>query len=509
MEASASSFRRILEIDLTDAQASFNLGSVLEAQGEYQQAVLAYEGAIALDPKYAKAYAGVGSAYMQMRQLDRAIAGYRAALGLNSALADTWNNLGDALAQKREYAEALNCLQTALKIKPEFAGAYCNLANVAFLIGNLDTAWDYCQQALALEPEFPEALNNLGLLLFAHNRVEEAIASYERALAVKSNHINALWNRALALLKLGNFAEGWVEYEWRWKIDFMTPPSFAQPTWDGSALEGKTILLVAEQGLGDMLQFIRYVPLVAQYGGRTIVQCPFSLTRLFATCSQISHVVDSEAKLPEFDVYAHFMSLPRILGTTLETIPAAIPYLNPTEKYLLLPAITPSTQLKVGIAWASGYKDETVILLKDYKKRSCPLSCFIDLLKIPEVSVYSLQVGKDVADLYDYLGNTPGSLIADLSDRIHDFADTAAIVTQLDLVISVDTSIIHLAGALGKKTWVLLPFTADWRWLLGRNDSPWYPHTMRLFRQPQLGDWESVFCEVAIALQELLRDRHQ
>jgi tetratricopeptide (TPR) repeat protein len=506
LEASASSFRRILEINPNDAQASFNLGNVLEGQGEYQRAVLAYEDAIALNPKYARAYAGLGSASMQMRQLDQAIAAYRTALGLNSDLADTWCNLGDALAQKGEYTEAINSLQTALKIKPEFAGAYCNLANTTFLMGNLDVAWNYCLQALALEPEFPEAHNNLGLILSAQNRVEEAIASYEKALAVKPNHINALWNRALALLKLGNFAQGWVEYEWRWQSDFMSPPDFAQPIWDGSSLIGKTILLVAEQGLGDMMQFIRYVPLVAQSGGRIIVQCPASLIRLFATCSLISQLVEFESELPEFDVYAHFMSLPRILGTTLETIPTTIPYLKPPESYPQLPPVARSTQLKVGIAWASGYKDETRILLKDYKKRSCPLAYFVELLQIPGVSLYSLQVGKDVADLYDYLSDTSGSLIVDLGggthpggNRIHDFADTAAIALQLDLVISVDTSIVHLAGALACPTWVLLPFNADWRWLLGRNDSPWYP-SMRLFRQPQSGDWASVFREVAIAL---------
>jgi TPR repeat len=377
-------------------------------------------------------------------------------------------------------------------------------------MGNLDTAWEHCQQALALEPEFPEALNNMGLILFAQNRVEAAIASYERALAVKPNHINALWNRALGLLKLGNFAQGWVEYEWRWKCDFMSLPHLVQPIWDGSALQGKTILLIAEQGFGDMIQFVRYVPLVAQSGGRIIVQCPSALTRLFATCSFISQIVDSETELPEFDVYAHFMSLPRIFGTTLETIPTAIPYLNPPEKYPQLLPVKPSTQLKVGIAWASGYKDETAMLLKDYKKRSCPLAYFVELLQIPGVSLYSLQLGKDVADLYDYLSDTSDSAIVDLSggmhhggNRIQDFADTAAIAFQLDLVISVDTSVVHLSGALGKPTWVLLPFTADWRWLLGRNDSPWYPHKMRLFRQPQQGDWESVFREVAIALQEI------
>lgn len=502
LEASANCFRRILGINPNDAQASFNLGNVLEEQGEYKLAVLAYEDAIALNPKYARAYAGLGSASIKMRQLDQAIAAYRTALGLDASLAETWCNLGDALAQKGEYAEAISSLQTALKIKPGFAGAYCNLANTTFLMGNLDTAWDYCQQALTLEPEFPEAHNNLGLILAARNGVEEAIASYEKALAVKPNHINALWNRALALLKLGNFAQGWVEYEWRWQSNFMSPPDFAQPIWDGSSLIGKTILLVAEQGLGDMMQFIRYVPLVAQSGGRIIVQCPSSLIRLFATCSLISQLVESESELPEFDVYAHFMSLPGILGTILETIPTDIPYLSPPESYPQLPS-TLSTQLKVGIAWASGYKDETVMLVKDYKKRSCPLAYFVELLQIPGVSLYSLQVGKDVADLYDYLSDTSGSLIVDLSNRIHDFADTAAIISQLDLVISVDTSIIHLAGALASPTWVLLPFNADWRWLLGRSDSPWYPHKMRLFRQPQLGDWARVFREVAIALQDL------
>ncbi|WP_019500338.1 tetratricopeptide repeat protein [Pseudanabaena sp. PCC 6802] len=505
LEASATSYQRVLELDSHDAQASFNLGNVLTQQGEYERAVTAYQGAIALDPKYAKAHEGLGLAYMKLRQHERAITTYRTALRLNAHQAEVWCNLGDALAQKGEYEEAIKCLQTSIELKPEFAGAYCNLANTSFLTGNLKKALEYCHKALALNPEFPEAHNNLGLILYVQNQVENAIACYDKAIAINPNHVNARWNKALALLKLGDFERGWVEYEYRWESDFMSPPGFTQPLWDGSSLVGKTILLVAEQGFGDMIQFVRYVPLVAACGGRIVVQCPAALMKLFSTCDRIEQLVETSSELPAFDVYAHFMSLPRILGTTLATVPNQIPYLQALPKshpddYPHL-QIFYSDRIKVGITWASGYKDETIALLKDYKKRSCPLAYFVELLRVPGVSFYSLQVGKDVADLYDYLSDEPDAqIITDLSDRIDDFADTAAMIDRLDLVISVDTSIVHLAGAMGKPTWVLLPFASDWRWLLERQDSPWYPHTMRLFRQPRAGDWQSVFREVLIAL---------
>jgi tetratricopeptide (TPR) repeat protein len=510
LQASIHNYRRALAIDPHDAQASFNLGNVLAQQGEYERAVTAYQAAIALDPKYVKAHAGLGLAYMKLCQLDLAIATYRIALRLNDNQAEVWCNLGDALTQKGEYEQAIQCLQKSIELKPEFASAYCNLANTSFLSGNLQKALEYSHKALALNPEFPEAHNNLGLILYMQNQIEDAIACYDKALAINPNHVNAHWNKALALLKSGDFVRGWVEYEYRWQSDFMPPPNFSQPVWDGSSLVGKTILLVAEQGFGDMMQFVRYVPLVAAYGGQIVVQCPAALIKLFLHCDRIAQLVEADSELPTFDVYAHFMSLPRILGTTLETIPDRIPYLQiPPSLYPkddLHLQISECDRLKVGIAWASGYKDETIALLKDYKKRSCPLSYFVELLRVPGVTFYSLQVGKDAADLYDYLSDgVDNQIITDLSNRIDDFADTAAIIDCIDLVISVDTSIVHLAGAMGKPTWVLLPFASDWRWLLERQNSPWYPQNMRLFRQPRAGDWQSVFREVLIALSNYTR----
>ncbi|HEY9872665.1 MAG TPA: hypothetical protein V6D12_04485, partial [Candidatus Obscuribacterales bacterium] len=271
---------------------------------------------------------------------------------------------------------------------------------------------------------------------------------------------------------------------------------FSQPVWDGSNLEGRTILLHAEQGFGDTIQFIRYAPLVAGYQGRVFVECYAPLIKLFKCIPGIEQLIVKGETLPEFDVHAPLMSLPGILGTTLETVPAEVPYLYPPIPPIQL-AVPPETRLKVGIVWASKPNHPTT------GRRSCPLSFFLNLQSIPGVALYSLQkdpVASDLAQLQQT------GLVQDLSDQLHDFSDTASAVSQLDLVISVDTAVVHLAGALGQKVWLLLSFIPDWRWMLGHEDSLWYP-TMRLFRQESPGDWAGVFVRVARALEDVLAEK--
>jgi len=306
---------------------------------------------------------------------------------------------------------------------------------------------------------------------------------------------DAHWNRALAWLLTGNFAQGWPAYEWRWKTTQLTPPSFPQPCWDGSPLAGRTILLYSEQGLGDTLQFIRFAPLVQQRAGRVIVLCQDSLLPLLANFPGVAQVVGHDAPLPAFEVQAALLSLPGLLGTTLETIPASVPYLTvPTE--LIEQGrqhLSGAGPFSVGIVWQGNPRHP-----KD-RRRSVPLVAFEPLAQVEGVHLVSLQEGAGAEQLAALAGRFA---VQDVGSRLSgDWAETAAVLQNLDLVICVDTALAHCAGALGVPVWLALPFAPDWRWLLGRPDSPWYP-TMRLFRQDTSGDWQGVFARLAAALRE-------
>ncbi len=391
--------------------------------------------------------------------------------------------------------EGIARYQKVIALKPDLVETYYNLGKALKQQGKFEEAIAHFQQALSKKAHFAEAEYNLGHTLQELGKLEEAIACYNHVLELNPQFIDARWNRALALLLSGDFIQGFADYECRWQqAEFLKNnprPLYSQALWDGSNLNGRTILIHGEQGFGDAIQFIRYVPLIQQRGGRVMVGCRAPLLRLFSTISGIERVVGSGGFIPEFDVYVPLMSLPYLLGTTLETIPAQIPYLAAPESKILLET-PPGTQKKVGIAWAVGNKDRSLL-----SKRSCELSDFLPLLDTPRLTFYSLQKGPRVIDLQQL--DDPKRL-QDLNNQLRNFADTAAAITQLDLVITVDTAVAHLAGALGKPVWVLLPFAPDWRWMLGRDDSPWYP-TMRLFRQERPMDWSGVLRQVTEALQ--------
>jgi hypothetical protein len=324
------------------------------------------------------------------------------------------------------------------------------------------------------------------------------MASYEQALRIEPDYVPARWNRALASLLLGNFEQGWVEYEWRWKRKQQPQRSFRQALWDGRELSGRTILLHAEQGLGDTLQFIRYAPLVKERGGRVIVECQPSLLELLGSCRGIDVLEAQGSALPEFDVQAPLLSLPRILGTSLATIPANVPYVVADAELVgrCRQELEAVPGFRIGIAWQGS------TMHKRDRQRSLPLGRFEPLARLPGVRLLSLQVGAGADQLRDLGDRFP---IADLGGRFDPWSlrDAAAVISVLDLVISVDSAMAHLAGALGVPIWLLLPFASDWRWLLEREDSPWYP-TMRLFRQSEPGDWDGVFDRVTNALAKQL-----
>ena len=400
--------------------------------------------------------------------------------------------IANAIQKQGKKEAAIARYEQVIAINPQHSEAHSYLGYLKQQNGLISEAISHYQQALEINPNQGETNLHLGCALEEQGKVAEAIDYFDRAIQLSSNSPSSHLRLGLALLLTGNLQRGFVEYEWRWKTKELEPRYFVQPLWDGGDLQGKTILLHPEQGLGDTIHFIRYAALVKQKGGQVIVACHQSLKRLFEGVAGIDHVVARPKDLPDFQVQAPLMSLPKILGTTLENIPVSIPYIAPSQDFKFY--IKPSNQLKVGIVWAGGP------LHRKNNQRSCKLSDFRQFLDTARVDFYSLQ--KDVSPGDRTLLNQ--QQIQELSEYFSDFADTAAIISQLDLVICVDTSVAHLAGALGKPVWILLSFVPDWRWMLEREDSPWYP-TMRLFRQQKTGDWDDVCDRIKAALQDTVR----
>jgi tetratricopeptide (TPR) repeat protein len=504
LEEAAFYYKQAITLRPDEATTLINFGNLLRLQGNSAEALKYLQTAFNLNPNSVAIHNGLGLAYLAQNNVTMAILHLQQAITLDPSNADSYYNLGLAFQEQDQLMEAVSSYQTAIALAPNHTLAYTNLAIVLRELGNLDEAIDYHQKALALDANNGIAHHAFGNTLIEYGNMELAITHLRLAITLNPDDINVHCSLAHALLSTGNLRDGFAENEWRWQQPHMQgwmPFLFSQPQWDGSALNGRTILLQAEQGFGDTIQFIRYAPLVKACGGRVVVACQPHLKRLLETVGSIDRVVvPGEEEIPEFQVYALLMSLPHLLGTTLETIPHQIPYLSVPAATTHMLEIPPGTHLKVGLVWASGYRTEHKQLTKLYERKSCPPSLYARLLDIPAISFYSLQFGRDVADVMSF--NERGKL-HDLSSKIKDFADTAAFIEQLDLVISVDTAVAHLAGALGKPVWVLLSYTADWRWLLKRDDSPWYP-TMQLFRQSSPEDWQGVVEQVITSLKQII-----
>jgi tetratricopeptide (TPR) repeat protein len=474
------------------AQAWFLLGRVRHARGDRDAGVDFLHKAIALDPKHAPAHNDLGILLQNQGRLAEAESCYRRAIELGGCGAEAMSNLGALLAERGRVEDATAWYARAIAADDRFAPAHNNLGAAFARLDRNEESEALHRRALALKPDFADAHYNLGVALHGQGRFEEALSSYGKAVQLKPDMVDARWNRAYVLLLMGNYAEGWREHEWRHKRKEQPPRSYPQPLWHGEPLNGRTILLHAEQGIGDTLQFMRYAPSVAQRGGRVVLQVQRPLQRLAAAALADSAqvIADGDAP-PAFDLHCPLLSLPLAFATALESVPAAVPYLP------VVPAAAARWRerlgadgFKVGLAWAGNPQH------KNDRHRSIGLESLSPLLGISGVRWFSLQVGERAADL----ARLPVGAITDLSDGLDDFAETAAAVAGLDLVISVDTAVAHLAGALGKAVWVLLPSVPDWRWLIGRDDSPWYP-TARIFRQPARGDWESVALSLRQALE--------
>jgi tetratricopeptide (TPR) repeat protein len=436
----------------------------------------------------------LGLVLNQLNQLDHALLCLRTAESLAPNSPKINLALGSVLKRLNRFDEAALCCQREMQIDPANADAAYNFGLVLQNLERFDEAAAAYRRALELRPGYVDALVNLGSLLREQGQPENALACFEEALLCEPENPEPHWELCTTLLSLGRFERGWKEYKWRWKLkNFTTPPEkFPTPVWDGSDLAGRTILLHGEQGFGDIIQFARYASLVARRHGEVILACPKPLRGLLETVPGVRQVVTSRDTIPHFDVHAPLLSLPAIFQTSLQTVPNEIPYLFPAETGMPLDK-DPGRAFNVGLVWAGDPAH------RNDRNRSMPLDLFQQLAWLPSVRWHSLQVGARAADFARL--NTSCRFV-DLGSRFRDFTDTAQAIAQLDLVISVDTAVTHLAGALGKPVWTLLPYAAEWRWMHEREDTPWYP-TMRLFRQKSPGDWKGLLAQVSSELHRL------
>ena len=480
------------------AEAHSNLGNALRDQGKFEEAVAACRRALALKPDFAEAHNNLGNALGDQGKFEDAVAAYRRALALKPDYAEAHNNLGSALRNQDQLEDAVAAYRRALALKPDNAEAHSNLGNALRDQGQLEAAVVACRRALELRPDYAEALNNLGAALNDQGQLEDAVAAYRRALALKPDYAEAHHNLSQTLLLAGRLEEGWPEYEYRWQAKWFRPgvQDLDAPLWDGAPLDGKTVLVHAEQGLGDTIQFARYLPRIAERGGRVLFEVPKRLKWLMTGAKGVAALVENGGPPPAFDCHVPLLSLPRIFGTDLDSIPATVPYLDPPKRSAdsWSSRVGQLPGLKVGICWQGNPEN-----LAD-RKRSCRLAAFAPLAGLDGVTLISLQKGAGEEQLDRLPADVHIERLGDTFDAGADaFRDTVTVLRRLDLVITIDTATAHLAGALARPTWVLLPFIPDWRWQLGREDSPWYP-SFRLFRQPKLGDWDAVFGDVARAL---------
>lgn len=491
-------YRQILQQQPQNVDALSMMGVICCQRGNLEQGIAIYRQALTIRPQHRQTRENLNLALWKQgkRLMDEAIANFNLAINFEPKNVQTHDVLASIYLEQGLYEQAITLYQQSLAANPSNITALNGIGAALQLQGKSSFATHFYQQALALQPDNIDSLVGISKAMLDQGNVDEALSIVNRVLALSPNHAIARYNRALMLIQQGNFQEGFAEYEWRFKTGEFPPCPFKQPVWDGKPLQGRTLLLHAEQGLGDTLQFIRYAAIATQSGGRVIFTCHRPLMRLLSTLPGIAEFIPLGLPLPAFDVYAPLLSLPTILGTTLETVPHAVPYIHPPASDWQLPiAPSPSTHphpLKVGIVWAGGN------LYKQNYRRSLSLKQFEPLLEVPNVALYSLQKGIPQVEIAE-LGWE--SRLQDLSYHLNDMADTATAIAQLDLIIAVDTSVAHLAGALGKPVWLLLSHVADWRWLSDRDDTPWYP-TMRLFRQQQPGDWQALMQRVAGELEK-------
>jgi tetratricopeptide (TPR) repeat protein len=495
--AACTHFEQALKLDPASAPAMSNLGMALAALNRDQEALAILDKAVALMPGSIEAISNRGNVLTKLNRPAEALAAFDAALALAPSFPGARANRGNALAALGRFEEALAQYDAVLAVLPTHAETYLNRGSALMALSRAAEAITAFDRALALRPDYVRAHIGRGSARQALNQQHEALVDFERAIALDKSNADAHHNASLARLTLGDYRRGFEQYEWRWQRSGMPARrrNFGRPLWLGEyPLARKRILVAAEQGLGDCIQFARYVPMLADAGATVVLEAPPPLLSLLARLDGVAEVVARGDPLPAFDVYCPAGSLPRALRTELSTIPAAIPYLRASDERIAIwrERIECLPTPRIAVAW-SGSADHA-----NDRNRSMRLRQMASLFALAAGFV-SVQRDLRPADAEE-LVRQPA--LKQVGDALADFDDTAAVLALVDLVITVDTSVAHLASALGRPTFVLVPFCPDWRWMLARADSPWYP-TARLFRQPVAGDWESVVARVAEAVRAL------
>lgn len=500
-EEALASYDQALAVRPNDPEVFFNRGVVLRKLNRLNEALASYDSVLKIKPDSAEALTNRGVTLHELKRFDEAVASYDRVLEMQPSSADVLANRGVTLHQLKQFEEALVSYDRALAMRPDFAEALNNRGLTLQQLKRFDEALASYDRSLILRPDYTDALNNRGLLLHDLRRFDEALANYDRALALRPDFIEAHWNAATLRLLIGDFTRGWAGYESRREEGFKLTRKrdFGRPLWLGAgAIEGKTILLHSEQGLGDTIQFCRYASLVAARGARAILEVEEPLRELLGSLAGVTKVVTNGDALPEFDLQCPLLSLPLAFGTQLETIPSATPYLSaPTAKASAWrDRLGKHERPRIGLVWAGN------LITPIDRQRSIEFDRLAPLLQMTGCDFHSLQKGD--AAIKQLRNSALRQRIFDWTDDLQNFSETAALVENLDLVITVDTSVAHLAGALGKPFWLLNRYNTCWRWLLDRDDSPWYP-TARLFRQDTSRDWDEVIARVHAALRDQIQ----
>jgi len=526
-------YKKAIELNPEDASMYNSLGNTYFDLKEIDKAIECYKKAVKLKPNYEEVYINLGSAYLEKNDNDmaidylefalelndqnylthlfmgnvlldkeiinEAIESYQTALNLKPDDPGILLNMGNAYKKNEEFDKAINIFYKILEIKPDFIEAYLNLANINIEKGDYDKAINNCEKSLELNPQYAEAYLNLGNACKNKREIDKAINYFSKAVEINQDYADAHFNLGTSYLLNKNFEKGWAEYEWRFKKKKSTCPKIlgiSQSTWDGSSLENKTIYVCYEQGFGDGLQFARFIPVLRSKGAKVIFKVPEPLEKLMKQSDLNADIICAcyPDNLIKFDTFAYIMSLPHLLKTNLNSIPFSSGYLkaDPDKVNLYKEKYFNNENFKIGIKWL-GNPDGR-------KNREIPLKLFFKLAEIKNAKLYSFQKGYGVEQLEEVPLNIE---IIKLGNTFNDFSDTAAALENIDLLVSNDSSLVHLSGALGKKTWVLLPFVPEWRWMLDREDTPWYD-SVKLFRQKEPGNWDEVMERVIADLRIII-----
>lgn len=494
-----ASYDRALSLNPCAAEIHNNRGNSLRILGRFAEAIASYSDAIAALPQIAEPYLNQGLALHELERYQAACSSFDQAIAIRPGYAEAHMSRGNALKRLNQPEAALASYERAIALKGDYVEAHSNRGNVLSELGRLDAALASYDAALEIAPNHVDAHCNRGNLLHDLRRFEEALQSFDRAIAADPSYAQAHFSKSLVSLLLGDWENGWRDFEWRWSNEHCASSrekrSFSQPVWLGAQpLAGKTILLHCEQGLGDTIQFCRYATLLAERGAQVVLEAPRALASLLRSLAGVAQLLVRGEPLPSFDYHCPLLSLPLAFGTTPATIPAHVPYLRSSaaRAHYWQDKLGARTRPRVGLVWSGGFRPDQPELWPVNTRRNVPLAA-LAALKHPGIEFYSLQKGEPAESEFAQAKSSgwDGPDLVDFAGELHDFEETAALIEQLDLVISVDTSTAHLAGALGKPVWILNRFDTCWRWFLERSDSPWYP-TARIYRQDRPHDWAGV-----------------